>query len=557
MTLNVVTSTVVRQFPSALYPVRARLYRPAAPPIRPFLSRPHSMPRLPSFLLGILAATALAVAPAAAQDFPSQDPVIQAIWEQGMGDASQVEPLAQVLMDSIGPRLSGSPGQMAANQWLLERYGDWDVSARTEEYGTWLGWERGITHIDLLDPRVRTLNGTMLAWSPGTDGPVEGEVVAFPGFGSEAEFQAWLPQAEGKFVALSYAEPTCRAPESWEEHATEESWARMRELRQRTARASGQGIQEAGGQGSVGAALQEAGVLGILTARWSEGWGANKIFSAPAGATVPWLHLSCEDYGLVHRLAANGQGPRLRLDADAEFGGEVPVHNVIGELRGAELPDEYVLLTAHLDSWDGASGATDNGSGTIMMMEAMRILKEVYPNPRRTILVAHWGGEEQGLIGSGAFAEDHPELVDGLQAAFNQDNGTWRIDFIRMQGFLGAGEHFGRWFSKVPREITQHIELDIPGVPETGGSDHMSFICRGTAGFRLQSNYPDYRQYTWHTDIDTYDKLVLDDLRNNATLAAMLAYLASEDPERVDTEQRELEGRDWPGCRPAQRSSGR
>ena len=85
----------------------------------------------------------------------------------------------------------------------------------------------------------------------------------------------------------------------------------------------------------------------------------------------------------------------------------------------------------------------------------------------------------------------------------------------------------------------------------------MSFICRGTAGFRLQSNYPDYRQYTWHTDIDTYDKLVLDDLRNNATLAAMLAYLASEDPERVDTEQRELEGRDWPGCRPAQRSSGR
>jgi Zn-dependent M28 family amino/carboxypeptidase len=303
-------------------------------------------------------------------------------------------------------------------------------------------------------------------------------------------------------------------------------------------------------------ALEEAGALGLLTARWSAGWGANKIFGAST-RTVPSLHLSCEDYGLVHRLAARGQGPRIRLDAEAEFLGDAPVYNVLGEIRGTELPDEYVLLTAHLDSWDGASGATDNGSGTVMMMEAMRLLKEAYPNPRRTIIVAHWGGEEQGLIGSGAFAEDHPEVVEGLQAAFNQDNGTWRVDFIRMQGFLGAGEHFGRWFSRIPAEITRHIELDVPGVPETGGSDHMSFICRGAAGFRLQSHYPDYRQYTWHTDIDTYDKLVLDDLRNNATLAAMLAYLASEDPERVGVEQRVLpEGQPWPRCGTPRRSFG-
>ncbi len=513
---------------------------------------------MPRVRVAVLLALVLLPLAARAQTFPTDDPVIRAIWDEGMGDASRVAPLAQVLLDSIGPRLSGSPGQQAANEWLLGMYQSWGVPARAEEYGTWLGWERGISHIDLVEPRVRTLNGMMLAWSPGTDGPTEGEVVAFPGFGSPTDFQAWLPQVEGKFVALSFAEPTCRAPESWEDLATPESWERMQELQAATRRAWGQGLQQAGGQGAVALALQEAGALGVLTARWSAGWGANKIFSAPAGATIPWLHLSCEDYGLVHRLAANEQGPRLRVDADAEFGGEVPVYNVIGELRGSELPDEYVLLTAHLDSWDGASGATDNGSGTIMMMEAMRILKEVYPNPRRTILVAHWGGEEQGLIGSGAFAEDHPEVVDGLQAAFNQDNGTWRIDFIRMQGYLGAGEHFGRWFSEVPLEMSRQIELDIPGEPETGGSDHMSFICRGAAGFRLQSNYPDYRQYTWHTDIDTYDKLVLDDLRNNATLAAMLAYQASEDPDRVGTAQRELEeGRSWPRCRPAQRSSGR
>lgn len=490
-----------------------------------------------------------------AQTLPSDDPVIRGIWELGMGDASMVETLAQVLTDSIGPRLSGSPGQEAANDWLARTYESWGVEVRQEEYGAWRGWDRGWTHVDLIEPRVRTLNGTMMAWSPGTEGPVEGDVVALPTFGSPADLASWASGLEGKFVAMSAAEPTCRAPESWEAHATPESWEAMQALRQSTMAEFGASVRAAGGQGAIVQAVEAAGAAGVLTARWSAGWGANKIFSAPT-TSIPAVHLSCEDYGLVQRLAANGQGPRLRLDAQAEFLGEVPVFNVIGELPGTDLPDEYVLLTAHLDSWDGASGATDNGSGTVMMMEAMRILKEVYPNPRRTILVAHWGGEEQGLIGSGAYAEDHPEVVEGLQAAFNQDNGTWRIDFIRMQGFLGAGAHFGRWFSKIPREITRHIELDIPGEPESGGSDHMSFICHGAAGFRLQSNYPDYRQYTWHTDIDTYDKLVFDDLRNNATLAAMLAYLASEDPERVGTEQRELDGRSWPACRPARRSSG-
>ena len=472
-----------------------------------------------------------------------------------MTDQSRVEGLAQALLDSIGPRLTGSPANDAANEWVLERYASWGIEARKEQYGTWRGWDRGWTHIDLVEPRVRTLNGTMLAWSPGTDGPVEGDIVAFPTtIASPDELQAWAAGIAGRFVALSAPEPTCRAPESWSALATPESWERMQATRRENSLEWAMAIRAAGGQGAVVRAIEEAGAAGVLTGRWSEGWGANKIFDAPT-RDIPAIHLGCEDYGLVHRLATNEQGPRLRLDAQAEFLGDVPVYNVIGTLPGTELPDEYVVLTAHLDSWDGGSGATDNGSGTVMMMEAMRILKEVYPNPRRTILVAHWGAEEQGLVGSMAFAEDHPEVVDGLQASFNQDNGTWRVDFIRMQGFLGAGAHFGRWFSAIPAEITEHIELDIPGVPETGGSDHMSFICRGAAGFRLQSHYPDYRQYTWHTDIDTYDKLVFDDLRNNATLAAMLAYLASEDPERVGTEQRELP-RAWPTCRPAPRSYG-
>ena len=140
-----------------------------------------------------------------------------------------------------------------------------------------------------------------------------------------------------------------------------------------------------------------------------------------------------------------------------------------------------------------------------------------------------------------------------------------------MQGFVEAGEHFARWFSAIPNEITDHIDVDSPSVPEGialpgagrerrrtgGGSDHMAFICVPAPAFRFQSNYPDYRQYTWHTGIDTFDKIVFDDLRNNATLAAMVAYMASEDPERVSTERRDLPGpAAWPTCGTARRSYG-
>jgi hypothetical protein len=146
-----------------------------------------------------------------------------------------------------------------------------------------------------------------------------------------------------------------------------------------------------------------------------------------------------------------------------------------------------------------------------------------------------------------------------------------------MQGFRGAGGHFGRWFSAIPNEITDHIELDAPSAPEGivlggagrdrrsagGGSDHMSFICRPVPAFRFQSNYPDYRQYTWHTNLDTFDKIVFADLRNNATLAAMVAYMASEDPDRVPSDTRVLptdprtgEPETWPTCRQPRRSFG-
>jgi hypothetical protein len=501
-------------------------------------------------------------APATAQTFPTDDPIIQQIWTEGM-ENSQAYRLMQVLLDSIGPRLTGSPGQKAANDWAVAMYQSWGIPARNEQYGTWRGWRRGITHIDLLAPRVRTLEGTLLAWSPGTKGKkVQGPVVVLPDVRSPAEFEAWLPKVKGKFVLISFAQPTCRPDANWREFATPESFEAMTKARQEANDAWNARIERTGlSLRDLPVRLEQAGALGIITSRWSAGWGVNKIFDART-KQVPTLDLSCEDYGLVFRLAENGQGPVLRVEADAEFLGEVPVFNTIAEIRGTEKPDEYVLLSAHFDSWDGASGATDNGTGTITMMEAMRILKKVYPNPKRTILVGHWSGEEQGLNGSRAFAADHPEIVQGLQALFNQDNGTGRIVTISMQGFTEAGAHFGRWISRIPTEIARHIELQIPGTPGGGGSDYASFVCYGAPAFNLSALNWEYGTYTWHTNRDTFDKVVFDDLKNNAVLTAMLAYLASEDDERIARDQRVMPTNPrtgvkaaWPACAKPARSS--
>ena len=509
----------------------------------------------------MLTAASFATAPAvSAQELTVDDPIVGSIFAEGI-ERSQLEPLAQALLDSIGPRLAGTPQFDAAANWLVAKYESWGIPVRKEEVGTWRGWRQGPTHVDLIEPRVRTLEAIPMAYSPGTDGPVEGPVVIIPPDLTEANADEWIGSLGGAFVMVMPAEPMCRARQELEANARPETIAKLDSLRDATRAAWGDRLEALGSRNPWRslARVAEGGVAGLVMGWWSEGWGANKIFDAPS-REVPSFSLSCEDYGLLYRLAQNGQSPRIRLDATAELTGEVAHHNVIAEIRGSELPDEYVVLSAHLDSWHAASGATDNGTGTLMVLEAMRLLKASGVAPRRTIIAGHWAGEEVGMIGSRAFTEDHPEVLEGLQVAFNQDNGTWRTERIEGQGFLRAGERIGRWISYVPREITDDITLEFPGAQNNRGSDHTSFVCAGAPGFRLQSPYDEYRQYTWHTERDTYDKIVFDDLKQNAVLTAILAYAAAEDPVRtprdralLPIDERTGEPREWGECRPAMR----
>ncbi len=493
-----------------------------------------------------------------AQTFTTDDPVIRSMWEVGM-ENSQTETLAQILMDSIGPRLAGSPELTAAVDWLVRVYDGWGVTVRKEEYGTWTAWRQGYLHVDLVAPRTQTLEAEILAWSPGTAGPVQGEVVVPPPGLSQETVSEWLETLEGKYVLAMPLQPMCRAPQELEVNARPETVARLDSLRNAAQAEFDRRVLSLGGNRGP-RLLEQAGAAGLLTSRWSEGWGVNKVFNSWT-REIPSLDLSCEDYGMLFRMAEAGQRPTIRVNSDAEILGEVPQFNVIAELKGVELPDEYVILSAHLDSWHAGTGATDNGTGTITMLEAMRILKETYPNPRRTILAGHWGVEEMGLVGSRAFTEDHAEILESIQAVFNQDNGTWRVEKIEGQGLLYAGPHIARWMSLVPTEISEHITLEFPGGQNNRGSDHVAFLCHDVPAFRLQSPYDEYRQYTWHTNRDTYDKIVFDDLKENATLAAMLAYAASEDPERVPRDRSILpidprtgQPRQWVQCGQARRS---
>lgn len=497
----------------------------------------------------IIAAVALALSviaePAAAQSFPTDDAVLKRIWSVGM-DSSRVESLAGTLLDSIGPRLTGTAIQRAAQNWLVTNYKSWGIDAKNEQYGTWRGWRRGTSHVDLISPRVRTLEATMVAFSPGTGGkPLTAGTIILPHFNDSAEFVRWLPQARGKLVLVSAPPVTCRPTADWTQFATPESKARVDSLRAALVRewgtrdVRGTGYSLGLGGGELGLRLEKGGVAGLLTSRPKDALGTREIFET-YNTRAPTVSLSCEDYGLVFRLTERGNNPRLRLALDSKLLGEQPVFNTIATLPGTEKPDEYVLLSAHFDSWDGSSGATDNGTGTITMMEAMRILKQVYPHPKRTIRVGHWTAEEKGLVGSKAYREDHPEVVEGLQAIFNNDNGTGRIVRLGATGFPNGDVHARAWLEKLPDVFRNQINYIGVGVPGTGGSDDFSFYCAGTPSFGLGGASWNYGNETWHTDRDTYDKVVFDDLKSNATVAAMFAYLASEDPEKITRERVDL-----------------
>lgn len=482
------------------------------------------------------------------------DPIVQNIVNEANGN-SQLENLAFELLDVIGPRLVGSPGMEQANNWTVDKFKSWGIDAKKQQFGEWASWQRGITQVELTTPRVKSLEATQLAWSPATKKPVEGEVIALPKVNNSQEFQAWLKTIKGKIILISQYQRSGRPDYQIKEFATPELYDQFKAQRTTDEDEFKKLIKNTGyDNATLPEALEKAGASGIIISNWTGIMGANRIFGAKT-KSIPTIDIAVEDYGLLYRLASHGKSPRIKINTQSQNLGTAKSFNTIATIPGKEKPNEYVILSAHLDSWDGAQGATDNGTGTITMMEAARILKKYYPNNKRTIIIGLWGSEEQGLNGSRAFVKDNPEIIANTQVAFNQDNGTGRIVNIQGQGFVDAYDYIGRWMTALPKNVSKNIETSFPGMPGGGGSDHASFVAAGVPGISLGSLNWGYFGYTWHTNRDTYDKIMFDEVKNNVIAAAVLAYKASEDPEQASKKQRILPaGQSWPEVKEPKRS---
>ncbi len=266
----------------------------------------------------------------------SKDPVIEAIIKEATGN-SQLKKLAHELTDGIGPRLVGTPQMKQAHDWAVSKYQSWGITARNEKWGEWRGWERGVSHIDMVYPRVKSLEGMQLAWSPSTSGKaITAETIILAESADSLAFQKWLPSVKGKFVMISMQQPTGRDDRNWEEFGTKESVDKMKTERTAAVSAWRKRISKTGlSPKELALAIEKAGAAGIVASNWSAGFGVNKIFGAHT-TKIPTVDISLEDYGMLYRLTESGVNPKISVRADSKELGLVPTFNTLAEIKGTE-----------------------------------------------------------------------------------------------------------------------------------------------------------------------------------------------------------------------------
>ena len=258
-------------------------------------------------------------------------------------DNSQLELLAHELFDLIGPRLVGTPQMKNAHDWAKEKYETWGMTARLHKWGVWRGWERGITHIDMLEPRIRTLAGRQLAWSPSTSKRgITADVVKVPEINDKSEFETWLKTIKGKFVLVSQNQITGRPDYQWEEYATPESFEKMKEDRDKMSEKWFGNVRKTGyGYRDINQAFEDAGAVGLISSYWSKAFGANKIFSART-EKIPNVDLNLEDYTMLYRMVENGTTPSDGLELSKKLQEKI-----------LESTNRGSALAATVETWRG------------------------------------------------------------------------------------------------------------------------------------------------------------------------------------------------------------
>ena len=513
-------------------------------------------------LIMVLAVTAAVAVPAAQQAERIDAGINAKIRKEGM-ENSQILRTMHYLTDVYGPRLTGSPNHKAAAEWTvaeMTRWGFTNGKLEPFDFGR-PGWLNDKASGHIVAPVKDNLVFEVLAWTPSTNGTVRGKAVhmLIPSQPTEAELTAFFkeltPKMKGAVVLVG---PHVKVPFQEDEDVpskrrTDESVKQAIErARNPQPQAAGPGRGGRGGtppqrregalpNGEVNSRVDAFLISSGAAVRINDAGRAHGQIRAFAhnaydpSKTIPTVVMRNEDYGRITRLAADGPVELEFNIQNRHFPEGRTSYNATAEIRGTDKADEVVMLGGHLDSWHSATGATDNAIGCAVMMEAARILKAIGVQPRRTIRVALWGGEEQGLLGSKAYVAQHFGSAEDPLPEFSKFNGYFNVDSgtgrIRMASVFGPSE-VGDILSAALKPFE---DFGIYGATTTrsrnsGGTDSTSFNAAGLPGIGLQQDPIEYGSHTWHTNLDTLERIVEDDVKKSAiAIAAAVYHIAMRD----------------------------
>lgn len=481
------------------------------------------------------------------------------IIDEGL-NRSQIMLTASELMDGIGPRLTNSPSHRRAEDWAIakfQRYGLTNVHREAFEFGR--GWEIVDASATMIEPRRVRMTAIPVAWTPPTAGVVRAAVIVAPISKSE-HLAAWRGKLDGKIVLLSLPGASDEAKEAPFERLSDADIAKRDtyELPKYDPEAVNRRRLRLNFAKELDAFLKAEGAVAWVRKSYRDNGlvhGEGYLYSVGETPTLPGFDMAAEDYRRLARLAKTGPAPVIELKSDVRFDdSDRNAHNIIADIPGSDAKAGYVMAGAHFDSWVAGDGASDNGAGSVVVMEAARILRQLGVRPKRTIRFALWSGEEQGLLGSRAYIERHlvsrpvrPGLTGieayiawgeafpitrkpgygDLKAYFNMDNGSGKLRGIHAEHNSAAVPILKQWMSPYGA-----LGADKVVIGKTGGTDHVFLQQVGLQGFQFVQDPLDYDSRVHHTNLDTLDHMRPDDLRQAAVvMAGVLLAAANSDQE--------------------------
>lgn len=464
------------------------------------------------------------------------------IKEEGLQRSGVVETL-WYLTDVSGPRLTNSPGMRSAAAWAVERLDEWGLAnVRSETWGQFgQGWANERFSAQVTAPQPFPLIGMSRAWTPGTNGTVSGEAVLAI-IDREEDFAKWTGKLKGRVVLDARPTNVAMLMTAPGRRFTAENLADLEAQPVQTGGRGGRGGNPPAdpnfGQRKMVFFGQE-GALAVLepgNGRSDHGsvvvQGSNRNRDPKEPLTAPQIVIAAEQYNRIARLLERDVPVQIELNAQNRFFDDtLDAFNILAEIPGTDRADELVMLGAHFDSWHAATGATDNAAGVAVMMEAMRILKVTGLPMRRTVRLALWTGEEQGLLGSRAYVRqqfadrdtmDLRPAHDSVSAYFNMDNGSGEIRGVYLQGNEAVRPVFAAWM-----EPFRNLGMTTLTIRSTGGTDHLAFDEVGIPGFQFVQDPLEYSTLSHHSNMDLFDRAQPADLMKNAVIVASFVYHAA------------------------------